>query len=626
VSRFIEAIEQGVVVADGGMGSMLHQIAEPGFPCTDIVNLTGPEAVLRVHTAFLRAGAQLIETNTFGANRTKLKRLGLEDKAAAINSRGVKLAREAREIAGVEAFVGGSIGPTGLRIHATAAQARRLTDVFREQAAALDDRGVDLFVLETFHNPWELARAIEGVRSVSGLPVIASLTLPAGDEWFDAEDLGQELDEEVEDLLRAIAVLDADVVGLNCTVGPAQILPALARLNQLAPERRLVVQPNSGLPRRLEGRFVYPNSAADYYGQFARDAVAHGARVVGGCCGVVPEQVASMAAAVADGIPEKQRRRPVIAAVPTPADDESPERPTSGLAQRFADGEFVVSMQVDPPKGTRAERILKSVRAFRDSGFVQAVDVNSNAMARLHMDALWMSALIENEGVETIAHYTPRDASMMGIEGNLLGAWKAGVRNVLAITGDPSVVNGEPGAVDVYQTDSIGLVRAIHDLNNGRDCFGNAIGEPPNFHIGVAVNPNATDLDVEIDRFKRKIDAGAQFAMTQVFFEWGCWERFLDRLGGTCPIPAMVAVWPLTSLRLALRIHHEVPGILVPDSVLGRLEAAGPHARAEGFAVARQLLSEAPDRAAGAYIIAPFKRPRAALELFETPGEAAAGR
>jgi homocysteine S-methyltransferase len=274
-------------------------------------------------------------------------------------------------------------------------------------------------------------------------------------------------------------------------------------------------------------------------------------------------------------------------------------------------------MQVDPPKGTNAGMILDAVREFRDSGHVHVVDVNSNPMARLHMDALWLSAMIEQLGMETIAHYTPRDASLMGIEGNLLGAWNAGVRNVLCITGDPSMVSGEPGSHDVYQTDSIGMVRTLHALNQGQDCFGHTVGSPPNFNLGVAVNPNHENLDLEIDRFRQKIDAGARFAMTQVFFEWSCWERFLDRLGGTCPIPVLIAVWPMTSHALALRLHHEVPGIIVPKDVLERLEKAGPNARREGFALAREMLAESRLRAQGVYVIAPFKRPKAALELFD---------
>ncbi len=618
MSHVLDTLRQRVIVADGGMGSMIHQLAEPGFRAPDECNLAQPDVVLRVHVDFLQAGARLIETNTFGANRAKLFRLGLANDVGRINGRAVKLAREAREVVSVDAFIGGSIGPTGGRIEPSREVAAELRDVFREQALALDDRGVDVFVLETFPDAWELARAIEAVRSVSSLPVVAQMTLPAFDEWSDDD----ELDPSVRRVLDAVAELEADVIGLNCSVGPGQMMPAFRHLAARAHGRLLALQPNSGLPRRVDGRFLYPDAHGAYYAAFARDAVAAGARLVGGCCGTTPEQIAAMAAAIeAQRGAQPPRPAPTVdvrgPAAPAPA---APARATagperSGLAAKLAAGQFVVSMQVDPPKGTEAGMVLDAVRAFRDSGHVDCVDVNSNPMARLHMDALWMSAAIEREGVETIAHYTPRDASLMGIQGNLLGAWTQGVRNVLVITGDPSVVSGEPGENDVYQTDAVGMVQLTRELNEGRDCFGNRIGSPPAFTIGVAVNPNAPDLELEVARFRRKIEAGAHFAMTQVFFEWSCWERFLDRLGD-CPIPVLAAVWPLTSLRLATRLHHEVPGIVVPDAVLGALDAAGADARKVGFDLAREMLDGARSRTQGVYIIAPFKRPVAALELF----------
>ncbi len=613
MSRFLTALDSGVLVADGGMGSTLHQLSERSFRAPDEVNLEQPDLVLAVHLRFLQAGARLIETNTFGANRARLDRIGRSGDVASLNGRAVKLAREARDIAGVDAFVGGSIGPSGLRVDRSDEQAAHLRDIFAEQAAALEDRGVDTFVLETFTSAWELARAVEGVRRTSSLPILAQMALPAADEWGEPED--DALDPTVLRLVEALAALDADVIGLNCSVGPGQILPAFKHLASIAPGRRLAVQPNSGLPRREGGRYLYPSADPAYWGQFAKDAVAAGARLVGGCCGTTPEQINAVAQAIRGLGPTTAvtAQPPAVARAVAPTTTAK----TGRLAERLASGEFVVSVQVDPPKSTQVEVVLDAVRAFRDSGHVHCVDVNSNPMARLHMDALWLSARIEAEGMETIAHYTPRDASLMGIQGNLLGAWQAGVRNVLVITGDPSVVRGEPGAGDVYQTDSIGMVRSLRQLNEGRDTFGNTIGDPPAFTLGVAVNPNHEDLDFEVERFKRKLDAGAQFAMTQVFFEWDCWERFLEKLGGTCPIPTLAAVWPLTSHRLALRLHHEVPGILVPDSVLGRLEAAGAGARDEGFAMARQMLAGARDRVQGVYVIAPFKQPVAALELFK---------
>lgn len=607
MSRFLETLKNGPIVADGGMGSMLHQIAEASFRCTDELNLREPDSVLSVHVRFIRAGARLIETNTFGANRLKLRALGLEDQLLAINQRGVKLAREAREIAGADVFIAGSIGPTG---HADPGARAELIEVFKEQATALDDRGVDLFVLETFTETWELEVAVEAVRAVTQLPIIAQLAPPAGDDWSEA---GSDFDPFVQCQLNTLANLGVEVIGLNCSVGPAQILPTFRQLAATEHGPLLSVQPNSGLPFRQGGRYVYPRSSPAYYAWFAEQAVAAGARIVGGCCGTTPEQIEAMAAAIQNIDPSARVR--AEPAAPRRAETEPRSTERSELSRRLERGDFVVSVQVDPPKGCGTDMVIEACTQFKESGKVDVVDVNSNPMARLHMDALWMSAMIEKLGMETIPHYTPRDASLMGIEGNLLGAWNTGVRNVLVITGDPSMVKGEPGGSDVYQTDSIGLVRAISDLNTGVDCFGNRIGSPPNFNIGVAVNPNHDDLDLEADRFFKKVEAGANFAMTQVFFEFGCWERFLERIGGKSPIPILIAVWPLTSYRLALRIHNEVPGIVVPDDVLSRLERAGPKARREGFALAREILQESRNRAEGVYIIAPFKRPTAALEL-----------
>ena len=618
MSTLLDHLRQAVLVADGALGSQIHLLAEPGFALPDEVTLRQPDVVLQVHTAYLRAGARLIETNTWGANRIKLERLGLAKEHGRLNQRAVKVAREAREVVGVDAYIAGAMGPSGLRIDRSSAQAAQLTAAFQEQAATLDDRGVDAIILETFASPWELQIAAAAVRKATGLPILAQLTLPASDDWSDPDAIPDGESERFAGLLD----VDADVFGLNCTLGPGQILPVLRRLAAAAPGRFLSVQPNSGLPQRADGRFVYPETSAAYYAQFARDAVEAGAHVIGGCCGTTPDQIAAIAGAVAALRPTGTTEPAPQAAIDvrSPSDSTGTSTTTrSGLAERLARGEFVVSMQVDPPKGTEWGMILEAVRAFRDSGHVHVVDVNSNPMARLHMDALWLSAAIEREGMETIAHYTPRDASLMGIQGNLLGAWNAGVRNVLVITGDPSMVNGEPGGHDVYQTDGVGMLGHLQTLNRGVDTFGHTIGSPPNFFLGCAVNPNHEDLAYEVERFKRKVAQGAQFAMTQVFFDWACWDRFLEALGEPCPIPVLAAIWPLTSHALALRLDNEVPGIVVPPHVLQRLADAGPHARREGFALARELLAEARRRVQGVYIIAPFKRPMAALELFEEP-------
>ncbi|MFN2387495.1 MAG: bifunctional homocysteine S-methyltransferase/methylenetetrahydrofolate reductase [Thermoanaerobaculia bacterium] len=607
-SRLLQLLEDQVLVGDGAMGTLLHAREEPPRGAVEELALSHPDAVLEAHLQYIEAGARIIETNTFGGTAHKLRRYGLEDKVSEINGAAVKLARKAREVSGKDVFIAGSMGPTALSYDPTDADSEEaVRALFRDQARALDARGVDFFMLETFVSLWEIRMALEEVRAISSLPVVASMTFP-GDAWEEKEDTGWP-----EKAARRLVDLGADVIGSNCSVGPEDLLTVLEGMAAV-PGVRLFAAPNTGVPRYVGGRFLYPNSSPEYFAWFAREAARRGARMIGGCCGSTPEHIRAVAQAVLDITPEEIRRAPAVSA-PAPAEIRTERGKPSGIAARFAAGEFVVSMQLDPPKGTDPEAVVAAARTFRQSGQVHTVDINSNPLAHVHMDSLWMSLLCEREGIETIPHVTPRDASIMGLTGNLLGAWALGIKNVLVITGDPSQQGDHAGSTDVYQTDSVGLVKVIQELNEGRDVSGNPVGTPPNFFVGVAVNPNEPDLDREIERFRRKVENGAHFAMTQVFFEWGAWERFLDRYGEPLPIPVMVAIWPLTSHRLALRVHHEVPGIVVPDEVLSLLERAGPRARTEGFALARDLLAEARRRAQGAYVIAPFKNPITALEL-----------
>lgn len=618
MKTFLEKLESGWIVGDGGTGTMIVQ-KHPKLHCIESANLEHPETVVDVHLAFIAAGAQIIETNTFGANRFRLEKRDLAEKMHAINSRGVKLAREAREISGKDVYIAGSIGPTGLHLdplHRDNAERKVLLEAFREQAEALDDRGVDLFVVETFASVYECCVAIDAVRQISSQPIIASLTFP--DEWSPS------MGGIHQQLLGALASSEVDVIGLNCSMGPAMIVDILESVQSLRP-KPISVQPNVGVPVARDKAMSYPSPNPEYFAKFARSAIALGAKVIGGCCGTRPEHIEAISKVVRDHDPASVRPAVSVSA-PVAPQEPLPPAPGGGLsplAQKLADGRFINCIQLDPPKGTNTELCVSAVQRFLEAGNVDAVDVNSNPMARLHMDSLWMSHEIERMGMETVPHITPRDASLMGLEGALLGAWRAGIRNVLVITGDPSQLGGHPGAHDVYQTDGVGLVKVIKELNEGFDCVGNKVGEPPSFCIGVAVNPNAEDIDREIDRFKQKVDNGADFAMTQVFFEWGCWERFLDRFGGKLPIPALVAVWPLTSYRLAVRLHNEVPGIIVPDAYQRELEAAGKGARRVGFDRARKLYGESKDRAAGVYVIAPFKNPAAALEILESTPKSA---
>jgi methionine synthase / methylenetetrahydrofolate reductase (NADH) len=602
MSSFLERLAHGAVVADGGTGALLSA-AVPRLRCPEEANVKAPESVISVHVGFIRAGAELIETNTFGANRRKLSAQFLDERLEEIVERGVKLAREAREIAGVPVLVGGSIGPLGDLEHSVGAE--DAYEVFHEQANLLEGRGVDLYLVETFFDIDELETAIRAVRDVSSLPIVAQLTF---DE--DAQTLAGVTARQAIERLQA---LDVAAVGANCGLGPQAALAALSEMAEHANGLPLSAQPNVGLPSRSGGRIVYPNATPDYFAEFAAQARRLGAGVIGGCCGTTPAQIAALRTAVEEG---REPRVPLVAiereVSPGPLPAERPSRLQAKLEAR----EWVVSVELDPPKGTNMEAMLGVASRLLASGAVDVVDLNDNPMARARLSALMAAVAIERAvGIETIPHVTPRDASIMGLQSQLLGAHAEGVRNVLAVTGDPPHVGDYPGSSGVYDVDAIGLVSLITHLNHGEDYSGKAIDAPTSFYVGVAVNPSDEDLDREVGRFREKVEAGARFAMTQALFDLGYLDRFLDRLGGESPIPLLVGVWPLTSYQLALRLHNEVPGITIPDPVQERLASAGASARKAGFELAQELAEGARSRAAGIYVIPPFKEPGAALEL-----------
>ncbi|MGH3058694.1 MAG: bifunctional homocysteine S-methyltransferase/methylenetetrahydrofolate reductase [Gaiellaceae bacterium] len=603
MSRLQERLAEGrVLVADGGTGALLTSLVAR-LRCPEEANLKAPEAVIGVHTGFIRAGAELIETNTFGANRRKLSTQFLDDRLEEIVERGVKLAREAREVSGAPVLVGGSIGPLGDLEGTTGAEDAYAA--FHEQARLLEGRGVDLFLVETFYDLDELETAIRAVQDVSKLPIVAQLTFDEDAQTFAGV--------SARDALERLRGLGVAAAGANCGLGPQAALAALSDISEAADGFPLTAQPNVGLPARSGGRIVYPNATPDYFAEFAAQARTFGARIIGGCCGTAPAQIAAIRAAV------EEAREPRVALFLSDREVEVHGRAAhapSRLQERFERGEWVVSVELDPPKGTNMEAMLGVASRLEASGAVQAADINDNPMARARLSALVAAVAIERSvGLETIPHVTPRDASVMGLQSQLLGAHAQGIRNVLAVTGDPPHVGDYPGSSGVYDVDAIGLVSLLSHLNRGEDFSGKAIDAPTSFFVGVAVNPSADDLDLEVERFRRKIEEGARFGMTQAIFDLEFLDRMLDRLGGASPIPLLVGVWPLTSYGLAFRIHNEVPGIVIPEPVQKRLADAGADARALGFELARELLEGSRSRAAGVYIIPPFKEPDAALEL-----------
>lgn len=603
VSRVEARFDNHVVVSDGATGSELLAMLPP-HGHVDLAALEHAREVLAVHLSYLAAGAELLLTATFAASRPRLERLQAGDRVEAVNLEAVKLAREAREIAGVDALVAGSIGPLAGVIDLDDPTGRAaIAAAHAEQAAILAGRGADLLVLETFFRPDELELAIAAVREVSSLPIVASLTFP--DE--SAPESVAANAEKVRRLLEA----DLLAAGINCAPGPHATLEVLDALGEVG--GRLAVRPNAGALVRRAGRLIPPPATPAYLAAFARRAAALGAHLVGGCCGTGPEHIRAMAEAVKGLRPGRHARTQVhVAERPRPQAPPVAER--SSLAARLAAGEHVHVVQLDPPKGTNADRLVAATRRLAAEARVDAFDVNSNPLARLRMDSLWLASEIQRStGVEAIPHITPRDASLMGLQSQLLGAWRSGLRNLLAISGDPSQLGDYPGVHDVYHVDVFELVRALSRMAEGVDCAGNPIGDPPAFCLGVAVNPGADDLDAEIARLRRKAEAGAHFAMSQVFFDWAPWERLLDRCGGRLPIPGIVAVWPLSSLKLALRLHNEVPGIVVPESLLRQLDQAGPDAAKVGSELAHRMAAEAPRYAAGVYYVAPFRNPEEIL-------------
>jgi len=593
MSRFLERLASGPpIVADGGMGALIAS-AVPRLRCPEEANLRAPESVLDVHLGYIRAGADLIETNTFGANRSKLAEHFLDDEFEQINSAGVRLAREAREIAGRDVFIAGAMGPDPGRGYA-------------EQAQLLEGRGADLFMVETFFDLDDLEGAIAAIRAVSSLPIVALMSFDAEGETIagvSARVAGERLRE-----------LDLAAFGANHGAGPTAALRALSDMGSGV----LAVLPNVGLASMSGQRIVFPHATPAYFGEFAAQARALGAGIIGGCCGTTPAQIAAIRAAVdgnltpAGSILVRDRAtatRPAAASEPTE------------LARFFDDGTFVVSVQLDPPLGANPEALIETARAVRDTNRAHFVDVNDNPRARARMSGIMASVAIERfTGVETIPHLTPRDMTLTGLESILLGAHAEGVRNILAVTGDPPEAGDYPGRGGVYEVDSIGLVELLARLNRGEDHHGRAIDAPTSFFPGVAVNPTADDLGLEAERFHRKVAAGARFAMTQFLFDLEPLAAFADRIGGW-PIPVLVGVWPIRTLELLVRVHNEVPGAIVPEHVQERYRRAGANAREVGGEIGHELIEAARDTADGVYVIAPFRSPMNVVDFLPELGQ-----
>ena len=601
-------------VFDGAMGTMLYAKGIYINRSYDELNLVAPDLVREVHTEYVRAGADIIETNTYSATANKLQPYGLEGSLREINIRAAQIAREA---AGSRAYVAGAVGPLGLRIEPYGPTSfDEAKAMFTEQVSALLEGGVDLFVLETFADLTELQQAIRAVRDLCDLPIVAQVTIQIdGNTVFGAtpELFTTQLDE-----------WGADVIGLNCGVGPAIVLNAIEKMRAVT-TRKLSAQPNAGLPRDVQGRQFYMCSP-EYMAEYSRRMIQVGARFIGGCCGTTPAHIKMIADAIRQFSPRTQQVvvsdhvKVAVHELKPPDVTVVPAEERSNWARKIAKGEFVTTVEVLPPKGCDPLKTLEQIKLLKVAG-VDGVNIPDGPRAQTRMGAMATAVLVEREiGIETVLHYCCRDRNLLGMMSDLLGGAALGLRNLLLITGDPPKMGPYPDATAVFDIDAIGLTNMVNKLNHGLDLGNNPTGKPTAFSIGVGVNPGAVNLDEELKRFEWKIEAGAEYAITQPVFDVDQLREFLKRIEH-CRIPIVAGIWPLVSFRNAEFLHNEVPGVRVTPAIMERMRAASAISkeagRDEGLKIARESLLEVRDLIQGVQVSAPFGNVKYALDVFE---------
>ncbi|MBI4858859.1 MAG: bifunctional homocysteine S-methyltransferase/methylenetetrahydrofolate reductase [Candidatus Riflebacteria bacterium] len=610
---FLEALRESVVVADGAMGTMLYSMGIYLNRCYDELNISSLETVREIHAEYLKAGAELLETNTFGANPLKLEPHGLAGRTEEINRRGAQIAKD---LAGKDAWVGGSVGPLGKTLSPIGKiSVGEAIDLFRVQIRGLVAGGVDLIVLETMSDVQELAAGVQAVRKECDLPILAMGTFPSEGRTV----LGY-TPEEVMATLTSLAVA---AVGANCSEGPHDMLATVEHLRCASGEMPIAAMPNAGNPRKHDDRFLYMSSP-EYLAEYARRFIRAGANSVGGCCGTTPDHIRAIAAMVKSLKPTKPSvfvTKPLEKAQlvePLPVEKRSPLG--AKLARKSVMGhKFVICVEMNPPRGHDASKVLAAADELRFHG-VDVVNVPDGPRASARMGALHIASIIQQwVGMETILHYTCRDRNLLGMQADLLGAYALGQRNILAVTGDPPKLGNYPQATAVYDVESIGLVRVLDGLNHGVDLAATPIGKPTGFLIGVGANPSAPDLDRELRRFRYKVEAGANFCMTQPVFDVALLESFLNQISD-CRIPVLVGILPLASYRNAEFLHNEVPGMQIPERIRERLRLAGSDERARevGIEIAQEALRESRAMVQGVYIMPPFGRTDAALKVLES--------
>lgn len=597
---FKEFVKNNIVIFDGAMGTRLYDKGVFINRVYDELNLSQPALVKEVHKEYLDAGAMVLETNSFGANRFKLAPHGLADKLEAINFQAAKIARE---VAGDKAWVCGSIGPLGARIEPmgkiTADEAEK---AFSEQAGALIAGGVDLLAFETFVDINELEIAVKAARKLTDKPIIASMTI--------GEDFCTIYGTNLETISSKLNNSGADIIGLNCSVGPKVMFDAMEKLRELT-NLPLIAQPNAGLPRMVDNRTIYLCNP-EYFGEYAKRFMQIGVHIVGGCCGTTPDHIKWVASAARANTPGGKES--IIKILDVKEEDAegivvTPTEQKSNLAKKIHDGKFVIEAELTPPKGCDPAKAIEKAKQLKECG-VDVVNLPDGPRASARLSSFALAVLIEKEaGLETVLHFCCRDRNILGLQSDLMGAYALGIHNVLAITGDPPKVGNYPQAAAVFDIDSIGLVNIVHRLNHGRDLGNNLIGKPTAIHCGVGANPGAIDLDLEVKRFEMKVKAGAEFAVTQPVYDPELLKRFLDRIKH-CRIPVIAGIWPLVSLKNAEFMNNEVPGASVPDHIMEKMRKADTldAQREVGIQAAREALLGVKDFVEGVQVSVPLGR------------------
>jgi methionine synthase / methylenetetrahydrofolate reductase(NADPH) len=610
----LERLDKGLLLGDGAMGSLLYEHGIPYSECYEELNVTRPELIQEIHRNYILAGAQVIETNTFGGNRYRLAEHGLANKVREFNLNGAKLARQTRDISGEPVLIGGSIGPLAQNFGPSGSLTwENAQSAFREQIEALMEGGVDFLLFETFTDFHELSQAIMVARSVSDFPIVAQAIFTEEGRMFSGQ--------EPEEFMQKMQELGADVIGINCHMGPQGSLTILEKLANAAGNfPYLSVHPNAGLPVRVRGRYYY-EANPEYFAGYVSKFLDLGIKYVGGCCGTTPEHIAAMREQITKIKPPETRKVLVKGSgtLSAPPHHEAPfyesnplekvidkcnDQNSTKLAQKLANREFVVSVEILPPLGFNPKRMLQAASEMTELG-ADVVNITDSAMARVRMGSIACANLVQqNIETEVIVHYTSRDRNLMGLQSDLLGAHANGIRNILCLTGDPPRVGNYPGATGIWDVDSIGLVTMLNQFNKGIDWNGTSIGTPANFHVGCAFNPAMPDIETEIERLRKKIVGGAQFIMTQPVFDAGLLKETLAEVG-KIDIPIVAGLSLLRDYKQTSYLYHEVPGIVVPKAILDRMHDAGDKGMQEGLKIAAELLEQIQGLVQGCYLMPP---------------------